>query len=465
MTPPTARSSRAAIHATATPAHAALPPTLAPELVSEVPGPASRALAARLAKVESRNVTALEPVPIFWERARHANLWDVDGNRYVDLTAAFGVANVGHAHPDVVHAVASQAETLLHGMGDVHPARVKVELLEKLAELYPRGSARMGSEGARPGVRGVLSSSGSDAVETALKTAMLATGRAGVLAFEGAYHGLSFGALDCTWRTDFKAPFAARLPGATRFARFGDLDDVRRVAALPGEPIGAVLVEPVQGRGGERVPPAGFLPGLRALCDERGWLLIADEIYTGLGRTGAVFACDHEGVIPDLLCIGKGLASGMPLSACLGLDTCFDAWPASTGEALHTQTFLGHPTSCAAALASLAVSERWQLPARARAIGSTILDHLRRGLAGLSTVVEVRGLGLMLGIECARPEIAHAATGRLLEQGYVLLPSGPGGRVLSLTPPLSIEEGALLAACDAIIGCLASAADRDGRHA
>ena len=435
-----------------------LPPTLAPALCSPVPGPQSRALAARLAQVESRNVTALDPVPIFWQRAQHANLWDVDGNRYVDLTAAFGVANVGHAHPEVVRALAEQAETLLHGMGDVHPARVKVELLERLSQIYPRGS------GGAPVVRGVLSSSGSDAVETALKTAMLATGCAGVLAFEGAYHGLSFGALDCTWRSDFKDPFAARLPGATRFARYGDLDDVRRVAELPGAPIGAVLIEPIQGRGGERVPPTGFLRDLRALCDERDWLLIADEIYTGLGRTGACFACDHEGVVPDLLCIGKGLASGMPLSACLGLAACFDAWPRSTGEALHTQTFLGHPASCAAALASLDVSERWQLAARAKALGLTVLAHLRRGLAGVPSVVEVRGLGLMIGIECARPEIALAATQSLLERGYVLLPSGPGGRVLSLTPPLTIEEPALLAACDEIVDCLALAASEKSRR-
>lgn len=446
--------------AAASTAPAELPPTLAPALVCDVPGPQSRALAARLARVESHNVTALEPVPIFWERARHANLWDVDGNRYVDLTAAFGVANVGHAHPDVVRAVAHQADALLHGMGDVHPARVKVELLEKLAAIYPRGRA---SEG--PAVRGLLSSSGSDAVETALKTAMLATGRAGVLAFEGAYHGLSFGALDCTWRADFKLPFTARLPGATRFARYGDLDDVRRVADLPGEAIGAVLVEPLQGRGGERVPPEGFLTGLRALCDERGWLLIADEIYTGLGRTGARFACDHEGVVPDLLCIGKGLASGMPLSACLGLAACFDAWPRSTGEALHTQTFLGHPASCAAALASLDVSERWALPARAKALGAMVLDRLREALAQSSAVVEVRGRGLMIGIECARPEIALVATQALLERGYVLLPSGPGGRVLSLTPPLSIEERALQTACDVIVEWLTSPGGAIGRLA
>ena len=139
-----------------------------------------------------------------------------------------------------------------------------------------------------------------------------------MIAFEGAYHGLSFGALDCTWREDFRAPFRARLPGATRFARYGDLADVERLAREHGEEIGAVLVEPIQGRGGERVPPDGFLRGLRNLCDERGCLLVVDEIYTGLGRTGSVFACDHEAVVPDLLCVGKGLASGMPISACIG---------------------------------------------------------------------------------------------------------------------------------------------------
>lgn len=446
MTPPAARPNRDPAAAGAEVRSAALPATLAPERVTAIPGPKSRALAARLARVESRNVTALDPVPIFWERAQGANLWDVDGNRYVDLTAAFGVANVGHAQPDVVRAITSQAETLLHGMGDVHPARVKVELLERLCAMYPGGGE----------VRGVLSTSGSDAVETALKTAILATGRAGVIAFEGAYHGLSFGALDCTWRRDFKAPFAARLPAATRHARFGDLDDVRRVAAAPGPAIGAVLVEPIQGRGGERIAPSGFLRALRALCDERGWLLIADEIYTGLGRTGALFACDDEGIVPDLLCIGKGLASGMPLSACLGRAACFDAWPRSTGEALHTQTFLGHPASCAAALASLDASERFSLPARARRLGEAALERLRAKTEGVAGVVDVRGRGLMLGIECARPETALRATEALLERGYVLLPSGEGGRVLSLTPPLVIGEDALATACDAIAEVLAA---------
>ncbi len=431
--------------------------TLAPALRTKVPGPESRALAARLARVESRNVTALDPVPIFWERAEGANLWDVDGNLFVDLTAAFGVANVGHAHPDVVEALTNQAGTLLHGMGDVHPPRVKVELLERLATLYPRGDADE-----PPRVRTVLSSSGSDAIEIAIKTALLATGRAGLLAFEGAYHGLSLGALDCTWRRDFREPFEARLPGATRFAPFDDLDAVRRLAAESGDSIGALLVEPIQGRGGERVPSAGFLRGLREICDETGWLLIADEIYTGFGRTGAIFACDHEGVIPDLLCVGKGLASGMPLSACIGLENVFEAWPRSEGEALHTQTFLGHPASCAAALASLEVSRRDDLPERARTLGAEVLEGLRTRLSSVSAVSDVRGLGLMIGIECTTPEISLATTERLLERGYVLLPSGDGGRVLSLTPPLSIGRDAIMSACDAIVTGLEEAA-REGR--
>ena len=251
-------------------------PTLEPKLVTKVPGPGSLALAKRLADVESRNVTCLTPAPIFWERAEGANVWDVDGNRYVDLTAAFGVANVGHAHPKVVAALALQAERLLHGMGDVHPPAVKVELLEALVARYPGGVP----------ARGVLSSSGSDAVDTALKTAMLATGRPGILAFEGAYHGLALGVLDATWREDFREPFARRLPDLTLYAPFGDLDAAQRAIRDAKIPLGAVLVEPIQGRGGERIPPAGYLAGLLDLCRANDMLLIADEIYTGFGRTG-----------------------------------------------------------------------------------------------------------------------------------------------------------------------------------
>jgi 4-aminobutyrate aminotransferase/(S)-3-amino-2-methylpropionate transaminase len=421
------------------------PATLAPALVTEVPGPRSRALAERLRAVESRDVTCLSPEPpIFWERAAGANVWDVDGNRFLDLGGAFAVANVGHAHPRVVRAVAEQAQRLLHGMGDVHPPAVKVELLEALAARFPGGGP----------ARGVLGSSGADAVEAALKTAQLATGHAGVVAFEGGYHGLSYGALGVTWRADFRAPFAERIPARTVFARYGDAEDALRAARAAEFAIGAVLVEPVQGRGGVRVPPLGFLAALRRLCDAEGWLLVADEIFTGLGRTGRLFACDAERVVPDLLCVGKGLASGMPLSACLGRAAVMDAWPESRGEALHTQTFLGHPPSCAAALAALAVLDEEKLVERAAETGAAALALLSRRSAGMAAVKEVRGAGLMLGIECASPEIAHRAVSEALRRGVILLPAGDDGRVLSVTPPLCIEAEALLAGLGEVLACL-----------
>ncbi len=421
------------------------PASLLPELRSPVPGPRSRALAGRLARVESRNVTCLVPdPPIFWERAAGANVWDVDGNRFVDLGGGFGVANAGHAHPRVAEAVARQAARLLHAMGDVQPPAVKVELLEALAARFPGGGP----------ARAVLSSSGADAVETALKTALLATGCSGVVAFEGGYHGLGFGALDATHRELFRKPFSARLAERTGFARYGDADDVLRAAGALEHPVGAVLVEPVQGRGGERVPPAGFLRRLRERCDDRGWLLVADEIYTGFGRTGRLFACEHEDVVPDLLCAGKGLTSGMPLSACVGRAEVMDAWPPSAGEALHTQTFLGHPPGCAAALASMAVIEEEGLVARSAELGARALARLRRATAGRHSVRECRGLGLMIGIECAGPGAAARACREALGRGVILLPSGEDGRVLSVTPPLCIDEAVLDDALDRVLAGL-----------
>jgi 4-aminobutyrate aminotransferase/(S)-3-amino-2-methylpropionate transaminase len=339
------------------------------------------------------------------------------------------VAAVGHGHPRVVDAVHDQSERLLHAMGDVHPADVKVALLEALVGRYPGGAP----------ARAVLGSSGSDAVEAALKTAIVATGRAGVVAFEGAYHGVSLGALDATSRRFFREPFAARLPAATVFARFGDAGDVMRAARGCSEPVGAVLVEPIQGRGGVRIPPDGFLGELRNACDEQGWLLVADEVLTGFGRTGSWFACEHERVIPDLLCVGKGLASGMPISACLGRAELMEAWPASEGEALHTQTFLGHPPGCAAALACLAVLEEEKLVGRARESGERALGRLRTELADRPGVVEVRGRGLMLGIECDTPERAALTCSAALARGVIALAEGDDGRVVGITPPLCIE--------------------------
>lgn len=421
------------------------PPTLPPQLLTPVPGPRSRELAARLSAVEARGVTCLVPeAPIFWERASGANVWDVDGNRYVDLGAGFGVAAVGHAHPRIREALALQEERLLHAMGDVHPPAVKVELLEALAARFPGGGD----------ARALLGSSGSDAVETALETALLATGRPGLVAFEGAYHGLSLGALDATWRPFFREPFVPLLAGRTSFARYGDPDDVPRAARECPLPVGAVIVEPVQGRGGERVPPRGFLRALRERCNAEGWLLIADEVYTGFGRTGRLFACEHEGVVPDLLCIAKGLASGMPISACVGRAEVMDAWPPSTGESLHTQTFLGHPPGCAAALASLSILDEEKLVERAAESGAAALGFLERATAGLRGVRSCRGLGLLIGIQCDGPETAAAASAAALRRGVIIVPSGDDASVLTVTPPLCIERDALLSALASVVECI-----------
>lgn len=422
------------------------------------PGPRSRALAAELARWESPNVTYLaDDFPVFWEAARGANVRDADGNVFVDLTAAFAVAGVGHAHPRIVDAVQRQSATLLHGMGDVHPPAIKVELLRALAQAAPGGLNKT-----------ILASSGAEAVEAALKTAMMATGKPRVLAFHGGYHGLTYRALSVSGRQDFRAPFAAQLGSNAVFAPypyayrspFGrDADQVaaatlRWVEYLldtPGtasEAIGAILVEPVQGRGGDVVPADAFLPGLRRICDERGLLLILDEIYTGFGRTGRWFACEHWGVVPDLLVVGKGLTGGFPFSACIGTDAVMDAWPRSTGEALHTSTFLGHPVGCAAALASIATLRDERLVERSAEMGDRIRARLTGMTADHPNVGEVRGRGMMIGVEMVRdresrdpaPELAGRVVVEGLRRGVLLLGGGIHGNVLSLSPPFVITE-------------------------
>jgi len=399
-----------------------------PHLVTAVPGPCSQALAQTLSRYESPNVTYLAPdFPVFWDSAQGCLIRDVDGNTFLDVTSAFGVASVGHSHPDVVQAVQTQAAKLLHSMGDVHPSAVKPALCERIAEMVPIPNAQV-----------ILGQNGSDAVEAALKTALLATGRPGVLAFDGGYHGLSYGALAATARPDFRAPFQSPLGQFTTHLPFGcELDAVD--AALQGVPIGAVLAEPIQGRGGIVVPPGGWLRGLREICTRRGVLLILDEIFTGWGRTGDWFACQHEGVVPDILCVGKALGGGLPLAACVASQSLMACWPKSTGEALHTSTFLGNPLACAAALAALHVLERDELPARARQVGA----HFAAGLTALqdahpTRVRAMRGRGLMLGLELDTPATALTLVPDALARGLILLPAGDG-RVLEFVPPLTIS--------------------------
>jgi 4-aminobutyrate aminotransferase-like enzyme len=223
-----------------------------------------------------------------------------------------------------------------------------------------------------------------------------------------------------------------------------------------GERVGAVIVEPVQGRGGEIVPPPGFLTGLLDLCRERGLLLICDEIFTGFGRTGSWFGSEAEGVIPDILCVGKALTGGMPISACIGSADIMDAWPDSTGEAMHTTTFLGHPIACAAALAAIRVIEEEGLVERAHLAGQRWREELLDMAQHYPVVGDVRGRGLMIGLDLVAdpetrqpdPDLAGRVLVEALRRGWILLTGGPHGNVLSLTPPLNIDNGLLSGAVD-----------------
>ncbi len=406
-------------------------------------------LFAALRAYESRNVTFLsDDFPIFWESASEATVVDVDGNRYIDLTAAFGVANAGHANPRVVAAVADQAARLMHGMGDVHPTAVRAHLLERIASIVPPGLSKT-----------FLATTGSEAVEAALKTAMLATGRSRFAAYRGAYHGLSLGALAVCGIEKFREPFAAALgpsallldyPNAGAKGATAQRAIAHTRAQLADQhDIAALIVEPIQGRAGAIVPPDGYLAALRGLCDERGIVMIADEIYTGFGRTGSWFAVDREAVVPDILCIGKGMASGFPIGAAVGRPAVMDAWPVSAGEALHTSTFLGNPMGCAAALATIDELESRRLPARAAALEPFVRNRLA-GLASRRLVVDVRGRGLLWGVQLADSAAAESVVRGALRAGVILLQSGTAGDVLAIAPPLVIAQPALERALDVL---------------
>ena len=439
-----------------------------PEIQGDIPGPRSRELAARLRRVESRNVTfTAEDWPIFWERAEGVNVWDADGNRFLDLTSAFGVAALGHTHADIRDALTAQAAKLLHAMGDVHPTELKAEVCERLSALT---FERWGAGGAKT----ILCNSGFESVEAALKTSLLHSGKSGVIAFRGGYHGLGFGALAAGGIPFFSEPFRAQLkdfatlvpyPGCYR-CPFGACDGFRLEgrdfpncsnvcleklcaeidATIRQRDIGAILVEPIQGRGGCVVPPRDFLRLLRQVCDEQKILLIADEIMTGFNRTGALFACEHSGVVPDIVCVGKALTGGFPLSACVGRADIMDAWPASAGEALHTSTFLGNPLGCAMALASMKIHGDAEIARTVHEQGAKLKTALRAIRS--PHIGDVRGVGLMLGVELVEPGKSAPATQRAisllqraLKDGLILLADSPSSNVLSFTPPFCISDG------------------------
>ncbi|MCX6882724.1 MAG: aspartate aminotransferase family protein [Verrucomicrobia bacterium] len=406
----------------------------------------------QLRRFESRNVTFLEPDgswPIVWDRAAGTQVWDLEGKEYLDLTAAFGVAAAGHANPRVVAAGQAQMGRLLHAMGDVHPHALKAQLAARLSQLtFGRWNQTEGKT--------VFCNSGFEAVEVALKTALLATGRRRILSFAGGYHGLGYGALNATDRGLFREPFLSQLSDFGESLLFPanatELDETmtRVKSRLATGEIGAVLLEPMQARGGIRIPPPSFLTRLRDACDEHGALLILDEIYTGFGRTGRWFACEHSSVVPDLICLGKALTGGFPLSACVGRSELMDAaWPRSQGEAIHTSTFLGHPVGCAMALAQIDELTASNLVQESERKGQAALESLvslAQKLENSRWTLTARGCGLFLGLEITladgQPGTAMSLSiiKDLLHEGFILLPEGSAAEVISLTPPLTIHE-------------------------
>jgi 4-aminobutyrate aminotransferase len=420
-----------------------------PSLLTDLPGPKARAVLTS----SDRFVTPSLPhaYPLVARRAQGAVVEDVDGNRFLDCAAGIAVCCTGHCHPRVVQAIQQQAGQLLHICAADFYDPLYIGLAERLAALMPGETPK----------RTFLGNSGAEAVEAALKLVRYHTGRPYLLAFLGAFHGRTLGAVSLTAsKPVYRRGFGPLVPGITHvpyaycyrcaynlsypacdLACVAYIEDHLFAQAISPDEVAAIFVEPVLGEGGYVVPPPGWLARLRALCDRYGILLVADEVQSGIGRTGKMFAIEHWGVAPDILCSAKALASGMPLSAMIAREELM-SWPPGA----HGSTYGGNPVCCAAAQATLDVIEDEGLVENAARVGGQLLDSLR-GLAKTSRLLgDVRGLGLMIGVELVRDqetkEMAEAETDRVIlecfRRGLLLLPCGPSS--IRFSPPLIINE-------------------------
>ena len=383
---------------------------------------------------------------LVYHRAFGSNVYDCDGNRYVDLAAGFGALLLGHCPPELTADVTDQATHLTQALGDVFPSTEKIVLQEKLVSCVGLGKSRV-----------ILGQSGADAITAALKTAVLATGRPGVIAFSGAYHGLSYAPLAlCNLRESYRLPFSDQLNAHLRVVRYpSNADEAESSLAetakhLATGTVGAVVIEPILGRGGCVVPPEGFLSKLVGLARKAGALCVFDEIWTGLGRCGSFTYAEAIGVTPDIVCLGKGLGGGLPLSACIGQAQIMQAWQRDD-EVVHTSTFAGAPLGARAATQLLMILERDKLIDRSFLLGESWKSALRSRLGALPIVKEIRGRGFMIGIDLGpTPGIAAKAANRLLGSGWIASTGGGAREVLVLTPPLTIAEHLLHAATEAL---------------
>jgi 4-aminobutyrate aminotransferase len=388
---------------------------------------------------------------IAFQRGEGVYLYDFEGRQYLDFVSGIATMNVGHCHPLVVEAIREQAETLIHGAGHVGYMEPYVEMLEALKFAAP-GELRSG--------KGILVNSGSEAVETGIKLARYVTNRSMILAFTDSFHGRSMGALALTASNTL---FRQRLPGLLTGVhhtpypycfrcplKYDSADDCHLAClnlvekaletVVPPEDLAGIIVEPIAGEGGYIVPPDGFLSGLREICDRTGALLIADEVQTGLGRTGKMFAVEHWGVDPDIICLAKALGGGLPLGAVLAKSEIMDQWP----PAAQGTTFGGNPVACRAGLATLNIVQEQELITNAVEIGEFIQNRFNEAQKEMATIGDVRGKGLMVGVELVNSdgtpavEIIKAIIKEMGSKGIVLTKCGASA--IRIAPPLIISK-------------------------
>ena len=418
-----------------------------PHIKTELPGPKARELLARDAAVVSPSYP--REYPFVMSHGRGAEIWDVDGNRFLDFAAGIAVCSTGHSHPRVVAAVQEAAERFLHISSDYWHER-QVLLAERINELAPMNEP----------VMSFFAQSGTESVEGALKLARFVTGRPRFIGFLGGFHGRSMGSLSFTAsKYTQQKGFFPTMPGVTHVpypnsyrplfagadqghAVLKYIEDVLFQTNLPAAEVAAVLVEPIQGEGGYLVPPDGFLAGLRALCDRHGILLIFDEVQSGIGRTGKMFACQHWGVVPDIMTLAKGLGSGLPIGMVVAKKTIMSKWT----RGAHGNTFGGNPLCCAAALATLDLVGGDYVLNAAR-MGEYFQQRLRELALRHEVIGDVRGKGLMIGAELITDRVsrqpARALCERLLTRAYhnglILLSCGQS--TVRFIPPLMIGTG------------------------
>jgi acetylornithine/LysW-gamma-L-lysine aminotransferase len=360
------------------------------------------------------NVFAKKPVVL--TRGKGALVWDVNGKEYVDCTSGYGVALLGHCHPKIVEAVREQAGKLITCHAGYYNDK-RAEFLQKLTSITPKGLNKA-----------FLSNSGADSVECAIKLARKHKGKPEIIAMMGAFHGKTMGALSATWDKKYREPFLPLVPEIKHVPP----DNLEKVREAISDKTAAVLVEPIRGEGGIRVPPDGFLKGLREICDEKNILLMFDEVQTGFGRTGKLFACEHWGVVPDVICLAKPLAGGLPLGATVAREDVMSSF--KVGD--HSTTYSGNPLVCAAGCAAIDVLLEEKLPERAAKLGGYFKNELEKLHGKHRTMKEVRGLGLMLGIEMKFDVLNSLLKPK--EKGVLVLDAGRN--VLRFLPPLIISK-------------------------